>query len=558
MTFKRKRKLLLLALASTLSACSTVKGDANNYTWNDILHPSTRHSTWNMMSERFVFKKDETQPLVKEKTKWYMKHPQYITLLTKNAKPYVFYIYQQTEKRKMPAEIALMPMVESNYNPFLFSPQGATGLWQIMPGTASGFHLKINWWQDQRRDTVASTNAALNYLSYLHRFFHGNWLLAMAAYNAGEGTVQQAIRHNKRLHLPTDYWHLALPAETKGYVPKMLALANIIDHAKQFDVKLSPVAYQNYFSATTIKGQYDLSYLAKRAGISIQELRLLNPAFRRFSTGPDFNDNFLIPETKLKPFQLALKNDANNHVTWNHHRVQPGDTLSALAHRYDTTSRIIKRINHLHSDTLSLKQNLLIPKSHNNDIHAPRSLSRHIAEDSLPGPQRIIHTVKANENLWTIAKQYHIRQRDIRFWNALSYTGALHVNQKLIIWKEKTHYKENYFIHTVRSGDTLSTIAEKFDTNVKLIKLYNNLDNTKIHVKQKLKIPYHKAKHFDARYNNQLVVHNVQPGDSIAKLAHYYRVSKADLIKWNHLNPKAYLRLGQSIEIYIRQEHRSS
>lgn len=182
---------------------------------------------WSVLQHQFTLNHYENNPAVKAQIEWFLKRKKYIYKLAENAQPYLYYILTQVDKRKLPAEMVLLPMIESAYDPFAFSSAGASGLWQMMPGTASGFGLKQNWWYDGRRDIVASTNAALDYLSYLQSFFNGNWLLAIAAYDSGEGTVLSATRKNIAKGEPTDFWSLNLPRETQAYIPKLLALAEI-------------------------------------------------------------------------------------------------------------------------------------------------------------------------------------------------------------------------------------------------------------------------------------------------------------------------------------------
>ena len=501
-----------------------------------------------MMSERFKFISRYNKEEVQHEVKWFKKNRSYFKEITKNARPYLYYVYQETQKNHIPPEVALLPMIESNYNPFVFSRTGATGLWQIMPGTASGSGLAINWWYDGRRDIAASTKAALNYLIYLHHFFH-NWLLAIAAYNAGAGTVQQAIRHNKKIGKPTDYWHLALPAETKNYVPKLLAIAAII-HAKKHDgIYISPVAYKPYFSKTNIKGEYNLPILAKMARISLKELRLLNPGFRRNTSPPHLTIQLLLPVSNSELFKKNNDTVKRASASWTHYRVKQGDTLSQLSKRYHTKTFIIKEVNHLKSDQLHLDQTLLIPSTKNTHIRFGNS-NANVAEDNLPGPSKAIHTVRRHDSIWSIAKEYHVKTSDILYWNNLGHY-RLHPGSKLIIWQDHYNDSSSYFIHTVRRGDSLITLAKRFYTQTRLIRLYNGMHNNKIRLGQKLKIPRHHKRYYKPKFDNQLVIHYVRPGDSITSLAQYFRTSKHKIRHWNHLRKNQLLHLGQAIKIYF-------
>lgn len=548
---KFKHAFFYFCVSLALSACSPLsasEGSNNSWTLNDYLFPSVRHSTWAMMSERFAFTSKYEKQEVQHEVRWFKRNRSYFKEITRNAKPYLYFVYQEALKKNIPPEVALLPMIESNYNPFVFSRTGATGLWQIMPGTASGSGLKINWWYDGRRDIVASTDAALNYLLYLHHFFH-DWLLAIAAYNAGAGTVQQAVRHNRKMGKPTDYWHLALPAETKYYVPKLLAIAAIL-HADHHDgVPVSPVPFQPYFTATTIKGQYNLPVLAKMAKIPLKQLRLLNPGFRRNTTPPNFSFKLLLPRSQMPLFK---KNNAlikSASASWTHYTIEPGDTLSVLAKRYGTKTFIIKQVNHLKSDQLHLKQTLLIPSTTNSHIQFG-SNDTSVAEDHLPGPSKVIHTVRRHDSIWSIAKDYHVKTSDILFWNNLSHYD-LTPGTRLIIWQRHYNDRSSYFIHTVKKGDSLGKIAKRFAVNERLIKLYNGMHSSRIRLGQKLKIPRHHRRYYKPTFDNQLVIHAVRPGDSINSLAKYYRTTASNLCRWNHLKKNQLLKLGQSIKIYF-------
>jgi membrane-bound lytic murein transglycosylase D len=345
----------------------------------------------------------------------------------------------------MPAEVAILPMIESDYNPFGYSNRGATGLWQLMPGTASGFGLAINWWYDGRRDVVASTNAALNELQYLHDYFH-NWLLAFAAYDCGQGAVINAIHYNKRHGRPTDFWSLPLPEETKIYVPKLLALAQIIQHPKTYGVKLMPVANAPYFTTIKMQHQVSLEHVAALAGSSTQLIQHLNPGFRRADTMPHHQYNLLVPLNKADTFRekLAMKTDdpLSYHLAlndkWTYHRVRAGDSLRMLAARYNTTTNEIRRMNKLDSDTaIRIGENILIPEAQADTL--PPHSSKAVSEDGLPGPKRIYHIMQRHETLSQVARHYHVSADDIWFWNEFTDNTKIHPGMKIALWVSTHH-----------------------------------------------------------------------------------------------------------------------
>jgi membrane-bound lytic murein transglycosylase D len=546
MNIKINKIAMTAILIIVLSSCAT-----HFSKMNPVLEPITQSSNlWQDISNNFRYKQADKEKMVQSEIRNIQHNPKYITNLTANAKPYIYYVYQQVKKRHMPAEIALLPMVESGYNPFLYSHQGATGLWQLMPGTATGLGLRINWWYDDRRDIIASTNAALNYLDYLHHFFH-DWQLAIAAYNAGEGTVLDAIRYNQRLHKPTDFWHLALPAETKTYLPKLLAIATVINNPKLISTKITFVANTPYLTKIKINKQYNLSVLANLANTSEENIRELNPGFRRFSTEPGPHDNFIIPAANKSTFNDNLKTYKGHNVTWRHHAVIAGDNLSSLAKTYHTNVGIIKEVNNLKTNFLSLHQVLLIPVSlHHHNITTLATTSKQIAEDNIPGPSRVEYRVAHTDTLSSIAKKFNVSEREIKYWNQIQ-SPYIRIGRTLTIWQKHYIPKHSYFQHTVAANETLSSISHKYSATAQQLRTFNHLKDNNIFINQVINVPYPQAKHYHPKFRNQLVIHYVKAGDSISSLAHYYRINKDEIMQLNHLHKGQLLKLGQPIKIYF-------
>lgn len=270
-------------------------------------------SLWKALSYNYEMEPaNSDQSSVVTEIHWFQKHQDYITELTHNAQPYIYYVYQQLRKRHMPAELALLPMVESSYKPFESSNVGATGLWQMMPDTASGLGLKA-WGANGRRNVIASTNAALTYLAYLHRVF-GSWPLALAAYNAGEGTVQKAIQNNMKRHLPTNFWSLHLPKQTEEYVPKLLALAAIMENPERYKVHLEPVPNKAYFGAVKLDQKINLADVAKLSDSDPKTIQKLNPGIKSSITPIAKHPTYLlVPVDKLPVLQAKLKDAGSRH-----------------------------------------------------------------------------------------------------------------------------------------------------------------------------------------------------------------------------------------------------
>ena len=237
---------------------------------------------------RVGFKLDDgaDRRAVDDQLRWYASNPDYLQRAFGRADLYLYYIVTELERRGMPLELALLPVVESAFEPYAYSRARASGLWQFIPGTGSRFGLKQDWWYDGRRDIVESTRAALDYLQYLHDEFNGDWLLAIAAYNCGEAMVERAAQANRAAGRPVDFWSLWLPGETRAYVPKLLAMKRLVMDPETYGLSFSPIPNQAYFARVPTHGQINLKLAAEIAGISPQDLYELNPAFHRFATDP--------------------------------------------------------------------------------------------------------------------------------------------------------------------------------------------------------------------------------------------------------------------------------
>ena len=319
-------------------------------------------SVWTAIINGYRFSSGNNEAAVKQQIQLLLRNKQSFEKMLKNATPYIGYVYQKVNERKMPTEIVLLPMIESGYDPFAYSSVGATGLWQMMPATAAGdYDLSIDWWYDQRRDIQASTTSALNYLQRLDRQFD-NWLLALAAYNTGQGNVEKSIRAAKSTGKSSDYWNLSLPKQTRDYVPKLLAVADIIQHATQYGITLPNISDQPYFQSITINNQMDLREISELSGVSIDEIRSLNPSMRRWATSSFGSFKLLLPKKAINTFQKKLSDlSGHTYLSWQYHEVHSHETLSGIAQDYHTSVNLLKTVNSLKSTTLVDGQGLLVP-----------------------------------------------------------------------------------------------------------------------------------------------------------------------------------------------------
>ena len=316
---------------------------------------------WGRLRAGFSFPQQATQS-VQAHIDTYHNHPRHIEQILQRGEPYLFYILSRVEERGMPAELALLPVIESALDPVASSPAGAAGILQFMPATAKYVGLRQDWWVDDRRDIVAATDAALDYLSKLQQRFDGDWLLALAAYNAGSARVNKAIRLNRSQGKPVDFWHLPLPEETRGYVPKLIALRAIISNPEAHNITLPNLPNTPYFTAVDTGGQLDLQVAVQLTGTSMDELQRLNPGLTRSITPPASPHTLLIPRASELRFreQLAWL-PANQRVQSVKYRVRQGDTLSAIAQNSRTTVARLRQINHLESTRIFAGKLLVVP-----------------------------------------------------------------------------------------------------------------------------------------------------------------------------------------------------
>lgn len=417
---------------------------------------------------------------------WYASHQAYLDRVATRATPYMHFIVEAIEERGMPMEIALLPIVESAFDPFAYSHGRAAGLWQFIPGTGKRFGLKQNWWYDGRRDVAEATRAALDYLEYLHGEFD-DWLLALAAYNSGEGNVARAIRYNKSRNRPTDFWHLNLPRETSAYVPKLLALKRLVATPERYGVSWRPIADEPYLAVIDVGRQIDLALAAELAGLELDELYVLNPAFNRWATDPDGPHKLLLPLEHATPFREKLAElGPRDTVRWERHRIRRGESLLSIANRYDTSVDLLKEINGIRGNLIRAGDVLTVPV-------AMKSLNGYVlsADNRLEAKQnverdgtRIDHRVAAGESFWSISRKYSVGVRELAAWNNLAPTDPLRIGQTLAVWTERPAAVAANFgpadrirtiTYTVRRGDSLARIAGRFGVRVNDIVNWNDL-----------------------------------------------------------------------------------
>ncbi|WP_271408186.1 LysM peptidoglycan-binding domain-containing protein [Pseudomonas sp. Q1-7] len=436
---------------------------------------------WERMRDGFKLQGEiGVNPRIERQRLWYVSKPSFLESASERGSLYIHYVVERLEERNMPLELALLPVVESAYNPFAYSRSHAVGIWQFIPSTGRYFNLRQTNWYDGRRDITASTNAALNYLERLHEMFNGDWLLALAAYNAGEGTVSRAIERNQKLGLPTDYWNLPLPQETQDYVPKLLALSQLVMAPEAYGVNLNPIANEPYFEVVEVKQQrLNLSRVAEMADMDADEMYQLNPAFKKRITldGPQ---HLLVPTDKaeLLTANLALMKP-QELVDWQQYRVRNGDSLHGIANRYHVTVKTLKEINGLSGNHLRVGQQLSIPVEPG--LKPDQPLFQNVAASNAPAPAATrSHRVKRGDNLWSIARQYKVDVQDLKRWNGLK-GNHLKSGQVLklqgaatqVAHAGKGESRESVTYYKVKQGDSLYLIAKRFNVEMKHLQRWN-------------------------------------------------------------------------------------
>lgn len=519
-----KSVLLTIAAGVVLSGCQTVanKSDLQSETAVTPTRIQTQVAIApdeSTIEEKLPVEKDLWQltrksmqlalhldnPRVQAQLKWYKKHPNHMARVVKRAAPYYHHILHTAIEKGVPVELALLPVIESAYDPFAYSHGRAAGPWQFIPSTGKYFGLQQNWWYDGRRDILSSTEAAYTYLQRLHKRFDGDWLLALAAYNAGGGTVSRAIKRNKRADKPTDYWSLKLPAETMAYVPKFLAVAALVKNSEEYGVALAPIDNTPHFEAVDIGSQIDIAQAAQMANITTKEMYLLNPGFNRWATAPQGPHRLLVPVDKAQRFSTAIAEiPADQRVKWSRYKIKQGDSLIAIAKKYKTTVGLIRSTNKIKGNNIRAGKTLLVPTASvqateyalsQQQRHANRQKSISRTTDR----KQQYHVVRSGDSFWSIATSYNVGVRQLARWNSMAPGDPLQIGKRLVIWSKPAQ---------VALSDNDRQVIRK-------------------------------------------VGYKVRRGDSLSVIADKFRVNVADILRWNKINQSQYLKPGQRLTLYV-------
>ena len=384
----------------------------------EILIQEKPENIWKVVNKGYGIpdpKKKWAKKVVKKYERWYSEHPVYTYRMFERTKRYIYYVVQEVKKRNMPMEIALLPIIESAYNPIARSNMKAVGLWQFIPSTGKNYGLKQNWWKDERSNVILSTNASLNYLEKLYKQF-GTWELALAGYNAGEGKVAREIKKNKRRKRPTDYYTISLPRETDEYVSKLIAMKHIIQNPSKFNVDVPYIPNAPYFGEVTLTEQMDIDLILKLADISSEEFELLNAHHKRPLIPKEQEPTIiLLPKYKIETYNKNLAEHNEPLSNWVLYKPKRKESIMKVAKKFDINLSTFKRINSLNGRvTFRKNSTVLIPKS--NALKSKYTLK---GTGDYNYTSVGTHHVSKGDTLGGIARKYKVSIEDLKEFNEL-------------------------------------------------------------------------------------------------------------------------------------------
>jgi membrane-bound lytic murein transglycosylase D len=433
----------------------------------------------------------------------------------------------------MPAELALLPIVESAFDPFAYSDGRAAGLWQFIPGTGKRFGLEQNWWFDGRRDVLESTRAALDYLEAMHEQF-GDWLLAIAGYNTGEGNVERALKKAEAAGKSGDFWSISqyLPAETRTYVPRLLAVRQLVSDPLKYGVSLPALTNERRFAVVDTGSQIDMALAAELAGIDTTELYQLNPGVNRWATDPDGPHRLLVPAEQASAFEAALASLGDGErVRWTKHAVKAGETIGALADTYHTTVAVLREVNGLHSNALHAGQSLLIPTAKTGASGYALSADARAARTQAVARsgQRREHEVQPGETLWSISHDYGVDTRTLASWNSMAPGDVLSVGRELVVWTKEPAAAAQASASPPPKAERTDTASAHGASAIPAAADLSALKSAQV----------------------RQVTYVVHRGDSLYSIAQRFRVSVPELRQWNGVAAEQVLKPGQRLKMFV-------
>jgi membrane-bound lytic murein transglycosylase D len=435
-----------------------ITGIADALLAENIVKTTSPPDSWGLIAKHLEWSLQYHNRRVDAEKKRWLNNKALLETRLKNGSDHLFYVFTEAEHKNLPAALALLPFVESFYDPHAYSPVGAAGMWQFMPTTGRAMGLKQTPWEDQRRHPTLSTEAALRYLARLNKEMKGDWALTLAAYNYGPGNVRKAIRKAGT----RDYWHLDLPAETQHYVPRLIALAQIVAKPEQYGLKLPDAPPRPAHRVVSLPGQYDLTRISELTGITITDLYALNPHLNQAQSSPYGPHNLLLPaNAPVSIAQLLIQADSSELLRFSNHSVSRGESLGSISNRYGVSVQRLKKANDLTDDRIYPGQVIKVPGQHQNNaqhLYATldklqsryRQPGRRIASaatgpqnrqkagqmSSLPAdtPRKLSYKVQRGDSLTAIAKRYNLGTTQIKQWNSIADASHIQAGQQLTLF----------------------------------------------------------------------------------------------------------------------------
>jgi membrane-bound lytic murein transglycosylase D len=486
---------------------------------------------------------DIDEPRIDRELEWYLRHPDYIERTLNRAAPYLHFIVSEVERRGLPLELAVLPVIESAFEPYAYSRARAAGLWQFIPATGTRFGLKQNWWYDGRRDVVSATRAALDYLEWLANMFNGDWLLAIAAYNCSEMAVDRQVKANLAAGKPIDFWNLKLPAETRAYVPRLLAMSRLVNKPANYGLEFSDISNQPYFVPVETGGQIDMAVAAELSGLSTADLYALNPAFHRFATDPTGPHFLLLPVEVADTFrQNLLQLTPDQRMRVERYDTRKGDTVASIAKRFATSAGMIQELNGIAANAkLDVDTELRVPSAVIS--LPPKVLAAAALVDGKSAFKRStarhVHVVARGDSLANISRKTGVPVATLVSLNGLKPSEKLRAGQKLNLGSEAGTDE-----YPVKPGKADKAVAKAEKPPAKLAKADKPAKPAKADKPAKVA----KA---DANPAGRKLTYVVRQGDTLFAIARNLEVSVANLTKWNSLGARPALQPGQKLVVFV-------
>ena len=472
--------LFVLLLASGCELPSIIQAD--QYLDPIPVEPSPRipkyENVWDRIKDSSSLDADNLDEKTLEYVNQYLSNPAQLDKLLEKGRYFIYFVLEELERYKLPPELALLPYIESNYDPFSISSSGAMGIWQFMPATARIYGLKDTWWYEQRHDPLVSSRAAIRYLAYLHNRFNKKITYTLAAYNGGPTLLEKRIKLNKKAGKLTDFKNLKLPTQTQEYVPKFKAILAIVLNSEKYEIKLPDFPNKPVLGKIELNGQVEILAFSEFAGLKPEFVYKLNAGYTKWASPPGDKTIFNIPIELEEVLNLKKENFIQtNQINWVTHRVSKGDSLWKIAEEFDTEVNVLKKVNYLSSNVLSLNQELLIPLSNDqNQTFIPYQA----------------HIISEGDTLWNLGIQYNISPAEIAKTNGLKMSSPLRIGSELNIGNKNIYRtinsKKRTILYSVKQGDSLYRIADIFNIEISDIKKINELSTNEIKPGQVLKI----------------------------------------------------------------------